>query len=132
MTPPTSFRLLGIVALAATSAFVARAAEPLPDRPDPREIPLPKIKTDLGDLPGPDQLPTRLEMPDPMVMNDGTKVTTKEQFKERQKEMRKILEYYHVGRMPPAPGNVKGTVVSTENIEVDGKVKYIYRLGTLT
>src|SRR5690349_4312484 len=107
MKIPRSSELL---ALAATAAFglSLRAAEPLPDRPDPREIPLPKIKTTLGDLPGPDQLPVRLEMPDVLTMNDGTKVTTPEQFKERQKEMRKILEYYHVGRMPPAPDNVKG------------------------
>ena len=100
-----------------------RAAEPLPDRPDPREIPLPKIKTSLGDLPGVDQLPVRKEMPDPLVMNDGTKVTTPEQMKQRQKEIRTVLEYYHVGRMPPPPGNVKGTEVRSE-IVMNGKVKY--------
>ena len=125
--------LLHRLILAATIALAtAHAAEPLPDRPDPREIPLPKIKTTLGDLPGVDQLPVRKEMPDVMVMNDGTKVTTPEQFKERQKEMRKILEYYHVGRMPPPPGNVKGTVTMTEDVKVGDKVKYKYRLVHLT
>jgi hypothetical protein len=113
-------------------AVIIRAAEPLPDRPDPREIPLPKIKTDLGDLPGVDQLPVRKEMPEALMMNDGTKVTTVEQMKKRQQEMRTILEYYHVGRMPPAPGNVKGTVTKSENVEIDGKVKYRYCLVHLT
>ena len=127
----SSFSRAIIALLGLMAGVSSRAAEPLPDRPDPREIPLPKIKTTLGDLPGPDQLPVRKEMPDPLVMNDGTKVTTPAQFKERQKEMRKILEYYHVGRMPPAPGNVKGTVTMSEDVEVAGK-KYKYRTVHLT
>src|SRR5206468_3355684 len=65
-------------------------------------------------------------------MNDGTKVTTGEQMKKRQQEIRTVLEYYHVGRMPPPPGNVKGTVTKTEDVSVDGKVKYKYRLVHLT
>ncbi|MEO7415322.1 MAG: alpha/beta hydrolase family protein, partial [Opitutaceae bacterium] len=126
-TPRVFIAVLGAFGCWASSG----AAEPLPDRPDPREIPLPKIQTTLGDLPGPDQLPVRKEMPDVLTMNDGTKVTTPAQFKERQKEMRKILEYYHVGRMPPAPGNVKGTVTLSEDVEVNGK-KYKYRTVHLT
>lgn len=53
-------------------------------------------------------LPVRKEMPDPLVMNDGTKVTTQEQWKKRREEMKAILEEYEYGHMPPAPGNVKG------------------------
>ena len=126
-----STRLLRLLVIPAALAAV-RAAEPLPDRPDPREIPLPKIKTALGDLPGVDELPVRKEMPDPLIMNDGTKVTTPEQMKKRQQEMRTILEYYHVGRMPPPPGNVKGTVAKSEDVAIDGVVKYKYRLIHLT
>jgi hypothetical protein len=65
------------------------------------------------------------------VMNDGTKVTTVEQFKVRQKEIREILEYYHVGRLPPPPGNVHGTVTKTEVVTL-GSLPVRYRLIHLT
>src|SRR5471032_3356927 len=120
----TFIRLVSGVACAQTPA--------LPDRPDPREIPLPEIETALGNLPGVDELPVRKEMPDPLVMNDGTKVTTPEQMKKRQQEIRTVLEYYHVGRMPPTPGNVKGTVAKSEDVTVEGQVKFKYRLIHLT
>lgn len=132
-TPPELLRVFfAAAALAAVAPAAIAQAAPLPDRPDPREIPLPKIKTTLGNLPGVDELPVRKEMPDPLVMNNGTKVTTPEQLKLRQMEIRAILEYYHVGRLPPAPGNVKGVVTMTEDVTLDGKVKYKYRLVHLT
>jgi hypothetical protein len=99
--------------------------------PDPHEIPVPEIKTnpDLPTFPGPDALPDRKEMPDFMIMNDGTRVTTPEQWKKRREEMKTMLEYYVTGRAPPPPGNVKGHEVSSELL-ADGKVKY--RLVHLT
>ena len=97
--------------------------------PDPREIPIPRIKTPMGTLPGAGQLPVRKELPDVMVMNDGTNVTTRAQWQKRRKEMTRILEYYAVGQMPPPPGNVKGKEVSSETV-LDGDVKY--RLVHLT
>jgi hypothetical protein len=97
--------------------------------PDPREIPLPRIQTPMGTLPGVDALPVRQQMPDVMVMNDGTKVTNRRRWEQRRKEMRRILEYYAVGQMPPAPGNVKGHELKSETA-LDGSVKY--RLVRLT
>ncbi len=41
-------------------------------------------------------------------MNDGTRVTTREQWSKRREEMKRILEYYAVGLALPPPGNVKG------------------------
>jgi hypothetical protein len=118
----------------------APAARLLPDRPDPREIPVPPVAPGLPSLPGVDALPVRKEMPDALTMNDGTKVTTPEQFRARQKEMREILEYYHVGRMPPAPGNVKGKVTQSEVVTIPAVdlpgasvgLKVRYRLVHLT
>src|SRR5476651_698814 len=124
MNTPKLFNLVPVAfVVAGIGASLAHAQAPLLDRPDPREIPLPVIKTNLPSMPGVDELPVRKEMPDPLVMNDGTKVTTVEQMKKRQQEIRATLEYYHVGRMPPPPGNVKGTEVKSE-IVMDGKVKY--------
>jgi hypothetical protein len=91
--------------------------------PDPREIPVPRIHTKLGDLPGVDKLPVRNEMPDVLTMNDGTKVTTKQQWEKRRQEMRRILSYYAVGQAPPQPGNVSGKEISSEKV-ADGQVKY--------
>lgn len=100
-----------------------------PNGPDPREIPVPRIKTPMGSLPGVNELPVRKDMPDVMTMNDGTRVTTREQWQKRRAEMRRILAYYAVGQMPPAPGNVKGSQVQAETV-LDGSATY--RLVRLT
>ena len=97
--------------------------------PDPREIPIPPIETPLGKLPGVNELPVREEMPDVMVMNDGTRVRTREQWQKRRAELKRILQYYAVGQMPPPPGNVKGREVLSETV-LDGRVTY--RLVRLT
>lgn len=58
------------------------------------------------------ELPRVTEMPDPLTMFDGTKVTTPEQWQVRRREMIQILEDYEYGHMPPAPGNVVAEVVT--------------------
>ncbi|MBN2130311.1 MAG: hypothetical protein JW741_12485, partial [Sedimentisphaerales bacterium] len=93
------------------------------------EILPPEIRTLLGVMPGPDELPLRKEMPDVLTMNDGTKVTTPGQWAQRREEMRKILEYYAVGQAPPAPDNLRATVVKTQEV---GGGKFRYRLIHLT
>jgi hypothetical protein len=104
------------------------------DRPDPKEIPIPPIKTAMADMPGPempnvDQLPNRPGMPDVMTLHNGQKVKTVKQWDQRRAEMKRTLEYYAVGQAPPPPGNVKGVEVSSQML-MDGKVKY--RLVHLT
>jgi len=97
--------------------------------PDPKEIPIPAIRTAVGTLPGVKDLPVRNELPDVMVMNDGTRVKTRAQWQKRREEMKRILAYYAVGQMPPAPKNVKGREVHAE-VVADGAVRY--RLVHLT
>src|SRR5277367_4314642 len=85
-----------------TLSHTARAQQAsTPVGPDPREIPIPRIKTPMRTLPGVDELPVRKELPDVMVMNDGTKVTSRGQWEKRREEMKRILAYYAVGQMPP-------------------------------
>jgi hypothetical protein len=91
--------------------------------PDPREIPVPRIKTPMGSLPGVSALPVRKDLPDVMVMNDGTRVTNRAQWEKRRQEMKRILAYYAVGQMPPAPGNVKGKELQSEAV-LDGTARY--------
>ena len=62
----------------------------------------------MGILPGVRELPVRKQLPDVMTMNDGKKVGTRKLWRKRREEMKRILEYYAVGQMPPPPGNVKG------------------------
>jgi hypothetical protein len=120
-------RGLAVLALA-TAGAAAQTNTPV-SGPDPKEIPVPEIRTALGVLPGVSDLPVRQELPDPMVLNNGARVTTPAQWRERRAEMRRILEYYAVGAMPPPPGNVKGIEVTNELV-LDGSVKY--RLMHLT
>jgi len=105
------------------------AAAQVPNGPDPHEIPVPRIETPFKRLPGVNDLPVRKDLPDVMVMNDGTRVTTRAQWNMRRQEMRRILAYYAVGQMPPAPGNVKGKELKAETV-LDGTVRY--RLVHLT
>jgi hypothetical protein len=117
---------IGVLALLATCTGAAQIPT---NGPDPREIPVPPIETAMGRLPGVDELPVRKAMPDVMVMNDGTRVRTREQWLERRAELKRILEYYAVGQAPPPPGNVKGKETRSEQV-LEGKVAY--RLMHLT
>src|SRR6476659_7270521 len=115
---------LGLVALACPVCAADVTAGP-----DPREIPLPPIETAMGKIPGANELPTRTSMPDVLTMNDGAKVGIVGEWQKRREEMKRTLEYYAVGQMPPPPGNVKGRETNSQ-VVADGKVKY--RLVHLT
>jgi hypothetical protein len=127
MILPQKSALMAVLIVAA-NVISSTAAAPAAG-PDPGEIPIPEIKTGLGKMPGVNELPVHAEMPDPMVLNDGTKITTTGQWKKRREEIKRVLEYYAVGQMPPPPGNVKGIEVTNETV-LDGSVKY--RLVHLT
>lgn len=78
-------------------------------------------------------LPIIKEMPDPLTMNDGTKVTSREQWSARRQEMMRILEDYEYGHMPPPPGNVKATTVTALRRVSPGRgVQADYRMLHLT
>jgi hypothetical protein len=99
MKPHTRAALI----LLACTPTLARAADPLP-------IPL-------------DKLPILKTMPDPLVMADGTPVKTPDQWKARREEMKKILEDYEYGHMPPPPGNVTATETTAKDLP-DQKLHY--------
>ncbi|MEI9950104.1 MAG: hypothetical protein WDO74_14310 [Pseudomonadota bacterium] len=78
-------------------------------------------------------LPVIKEMPDPLTMKDGTKVSTAEQWKIRRQELIQILEDYEYGHMPPPPGNVKATITTAlHRISVSGGLEADYRMLHLT
>ena len=75
---------IGLLRHTATAQDAAQA-----NGPDPREIPVPPIKTPIGRLPGAEELPVRKEMPDVLVTTGGSKVTTRSQWQRRREEMRR-------------------------------------------
>ena len=124
-----SKRLSASVLLGACVLTAQAGQAPTPGRPDPREIPVPAIKAPMGRLPGVGELPARPEMPDVTVMNDGTRVTAPPQWRNRRVEIRRTLEYYATGQMPPPPGNVQGRQVLSSTVLQD---RVRYRLVRLT
>ncbi|HEX3623854.1 MAG TPA: hypothetical protein VH280_00355 [Verrucomicrobiae bacterium] len=68
-------------------------------------------------------LPVQTNMPDVMIMDDGTRVATLAQWRARREEVKEILEHYELGHPPPPPGNVRGKVVQTHDY-FNGTVKY--------
>jgi hypothetical protein len=81
------------------------------------------LATSGATLPDVNALPMRKEMPDPLVMNDGAKVTSARQWEARRMEMKRIVEYYSIGTMPPPPGNVQGRDLKSL-VVADGKVNF--------
>ena len=60
-----------------------------------------------ADFPPPDKLPSNPGLPDPTVMLDGTKVTTKADWEaKRRPELKALFEHYMYGRYPVKPEKV--------------------------
>ena len=62
-----------------------------------------------------DSMPSRPELPDPLVMEENgrrVRITTVSQWRRQRDLLRDGLEKWIFGRMPPAPGNLSGTVKS--------------------
>src|SRR5262245_64793454 len=55
-----------------------------------------------ADFPPVDQLPSRPDFPDPLVMFNGEKIATKEQwFQRRRPELKELFQHYMYGNFPP-------------------------------
>ncbi|WP_422926703.1 acetylxylan esterase [Singulisphaera sp. PoT] len=60
------------------------------------------------------QLPSRPELPDPLVMLDGTRVKSREEwFQKRRPELRVLFSHYMYGQAPEAPPSIKAVVERT-------------------
>src|ERR1700759_157658 len=81
-----------------------------------------------GNAPDAKDLPVRAAMPDPLVRDDGSRVTPAD-WEKRRGEMKEIIQDYAIGHAPPAPGNVEGTIVKSAALR-GGDIAY--RLVKLT
>ncbi len=68
-----------------------------------------------------DKLPSVAGLPDPLVMFDGTRVSTPERWLERRKpELKALFQHYMYGKLPPAP-KINATVKTTDHDALGGK-----------
>jgi len=75
-----------------------------------------------ADLPPPDKLPSIPEMPSPVVMRDGTKVTTKADWEsKRRPELKELFEHYMYGKYPAKPEKVTAKVLFEDAKAFGGK-----------
>jgi hypothetical protein len=74
-----------------------------------------------ADFPPPAQLPARPELPDPLVMLDGRRVATRDQWvNDRRPELKALFQHYMYGYLPP-PVPVTATVERTDPKAFGGK-----------
>jgi chitodextrinase len=69
-------------------------------------------------LPGEGSLPTDSRLPDPFTKLNGTRITTKSDWRCRREEIKKLAERFVYGEKPAKPSSVTGTV-SSSNITVN-------------
>jgi len=75
-----------------------------------------------ADFPPVDQLPSRPALPDPLVMLDGTRVTSKEQWETKRKpELKALFQHYMYGRLPPTPSKQNYTELFRDEKALGGK-----------
>jgi hypothetical protein len=75
-----------------------------------------------ADFPPPDKLPSKPELPDPTVMLDGTKVTTREQWEQKRRpELKALFEHFTYGKYPARPEKVAGKVLFEDAKALGGK-----------
>lgn len=67
-------------------------------------------------------LPVRAELPDPLIMLNGQRVTTPGQWiEQRRPELKALFQYYMYGEAPPAPGRVDFKVEHEDRKAFGGK-----------
>ena len=73
-------------------------------------------------LPKPADLPLQTSLPDPLVMLDGRKVTTRDMWmKERRPELIRLFQHYMYGLLPPKPEALSTSVERVDEAAFGGK-----------
>jgi hypothetical protein len=75
-----------------------------------------------ADFPDVAQLPSHPGLPDPLVLFNGERVATRQQwFDQRRPELKALFAWYMYGAAPPAPTHVEGKVERTDPRAFGGK-----------
>jgi (4-O-methyl)-D-glucuronate---lignin esterase len=124
---PRAHRVAGLaLAFALAVARLGPGESPPNSPPGPAPIPVPALGSP-STLPGVDGLPVQEELP-PALGASGAATVRDVPFDPaswpaRRTELQRLLEQYLTGRAPPAPGNVRGSVVESREL-ADGRVRY--------
>jgi predicted esterase len=116
-------RVLLVLAFVSLAVVAGRGADPANARQRvwldqllrtlPRSEPWEKWLKATGELPPDfDALPSIPHLPDPIRLTDGTAVS-QEQWPQRRADLLKQFQHYVIGRVPPAPGNVRAADVKS-------------------
>jgi len=88
----------------------------VPGKLEAAELPLSYSSEDTGaHLPRPplpefEGLPSISHLPDPFTMTDGSRLTTRDEWRARRTEIKAMIEHYDVGEKPGKPGTFKATL----------------------
>jgi hypothetical protein len=83
---------------------------------------MPGVAMPQKNFPAPDKLPSNPDLPDPLVMLDGSKVTTKENWKaKRRPELLALFQHYMYGKWPTDGGRVEVKVLHEDSKAFGGK-----------
>jgi hypothetical protein len=115
MRVTAGFRSALLAVLACAAVTLAAQAPP--------QIAVPAVATTLPSMPGVDVLPAVESLPDVLRTSSGSRVRGPAEWRARREEMKQVLLYYAVGRVPPPPGNVSGSVVKRAAL-AGGAVSY--------
>jgi (4-O-methyl)-D-glucuronate---lignin esterase len=80
-------------------------------------------------FPPANELPSSDRLPSPFRCLDGSTVSSRSDWQGRREEIMALLQYYCYGHMPPAPGNVVATLVSSESALEGAAVEQRYLLS---
>lgn len=68
------------------------------------------------------ELPSRPELPDPLVALDGRRVETADEWNARRRpELKRLIQHYMYGFLPPAPAKVTGKIEQLDKNYFGGK-----------
>jgi dienelactone hydrolase len=75
-----------------------------------------------GERPAPADLPARPERPDPLVMLDGARVLTRDDWTAKRKpELKSLFEHYMYGQRPAAPATIETALLHEDTRAFGGK-----------
>ena len=68
-----------------------------------------------------------LSLPDPLIMNDGTRVNDRDSFMKRREEIKELLSHEIYGNLPKRPDHLEVRIIETDKSFTAGKA-FLYTL----